>query len=103
MCSISVEPMPSRMCTPTMSNQRWPTASGSASPAEMQRRRRSDPALGPMRGCASSEAYSVGTPPKIVGLWRCITASTASGVGRSGSSTAAAPTDIGKVRLLPRP
>ena len=52
-CSISVEPMPSRMSTPTMSDQRRPMSAGSASPAEMQRRSRSDPAPGPMRGLAS--------------------------------------------------
>ena len=43
------------------------------------------------------------TPANIVGRCRRITAKTASGVGRSGSSTAAAPTAIGKVIELPSP
>ncbi len=36
MCSISVEPMPSRISTPVRSVQRLPSPSGSASPAEVQ-------------------------------------------------------------------
>ena len=40
MCSISVEPMPSRMSVPTTSRQRSPTCAGSASPAETQMRKR---------------------------------------------------------------
>ena len=57
----------------------------------------------PISGCASSAAYSVGTPAKIVGRCARIVASTASGVGRSGSSTEAAPTVIGNVIELPSP
>ena len=69
----------------------------------MQRRSRADPAPGPIRGLASIDANSVGTPPKIVGWWRSIVSITASGVGRSGSNTVPAPTDIGKVMALPSP
>jgi hypothetical protein len=38
MCSISVEPMPSRTSTPKCSVQRRPMSAGSASPAETQTR-----------------------------------------------------------------
>src|SRR5450432_3418535 len=102
-CSISVEPIPSRISTPATDFQRRPISAGSASPAEIQRRRRDDPAPGMIYGLASRAAYRVGTPPKSVGLWVRITASTASGVGRSGRNTDDAPTDIGNVRLLPNP
>ena len=103
MCSISVEPMPSRMSLPTTSRQRTPTCSGSGSPAEMQRRSRSEPAPLPSPGWARRAAYKVGTPAKIVGRYCAIVASTASGVGRSGNSTDAAPTAIGNVIELPSP
>ncbi len=91
------------MSTPTRSRQRRPIASGSASPAETQRRSRSEPAPGPISGWASNVAYSVGTPQKIVGRARRMTARTDSAVGRCGISTVAAPTDIGNVMLLPSP
>ena len=39
MCSISVEPMPSRSSVPVRSVQRLPISGGSASPAEVQTRR----------------------------------------------------------------
>ena len=86
-----------------MDLHRVPISAGSASPAEMQRRSRDDPAPGMIYGLASSPAYKVGTPPNSVGLCVRIISSTASGVGRPGSNTAAAPTDIGNVRLLPSP
>ncbi len=43
MCSSSVEPTPSRMSTPKRDFQALPTDSGSASPAEVQTRRRLPP------------------------------------------------------------
>ena len=78
-------------------------SAGSASPAEMQRRSRSEPAPGPIRGSASSAAYSVGTPPNMVGWWRRIVSSTASGVGRSGSSTAGGADRHREGQALPSP
>src|SRR4030088_771069 len=59
MCSISVEPMPSRMSTPVLSFQRLPMSAGNASPAETQRRSVSDPSFG-NSGLASIAPYSVG-------------------------------------------
>ena len=50
MCSISVEPMPSRMSTPNRFLQRVPICSGSASPAETQRRSRREPFSGVQAG-----------------------------------------------------
>jgi len=46
MCSISVEPMPSRMSTPVLSFQRLPMSAGKASPAEMQRRSAANSSFG---------------------------------------------------------
>ena len=86
-----------------MDFQRVPISAGNASPAEMQRRRRDDPAPGMIYGLASRPAYKVGTPPNSVGLCVRIISSTASGVGRPGSKTDDAPTDIGNVRLFPSP
>ena len=56
-----------------------------------------------LAGLASIADNKVGTAQKIVGLCARIVASTLSGVGRSGSSTAVAPTDIGNDMPLPRP
>ena len=61
MCSISVEPMPSRMSTPAFSLKVWAMRGGSASPAEVQARKACSPLFG-NAGSASIAAYSVGTP-----------------------------------------
>jgi hypothetical protein len=45
----------------------------------------------------------VGTPKNSVGRYRAATSATSSGVGRRGSSTAAAPTENGKNSELPMP
>jgi hypothetical protein len=61
MCSISVEPMPSRISAPVFSVQRSPRLAGSASPAEVQILNLRSSRLG-KAGWARSAAYSVGTP-----------------------------------------
>ena len=48
-------------------------------------------------------AKPVGAPKNTVGWCRVQRSKVASGVGRSAISTTVAPTDKGKVRLLPRP
>ena len=80
-----------------------PMSSGSASPAEMQRRSGVSQLALPASICASSAAYRVGTPQKIVGLCLLISANTESGVGLPESNTVVAPTDRGKVIALPSP
>ena len=59
MCSISVEPRPSRISTPKCSVQRLPMSAGSASPAEVQTRIFSSPRAG-SSGLASSAAIQRG-------------------------------------------
>jgi hypothetical protein len=56
MCSISVEPTPSRMSTPKRRCQARPTSAGSASPAETHRRKLFEPASGVQAGSASMAA-----------------------------------------------
>ena len=73
-CSSSVEPTPSRISTPKRAFQALPTDSGSASPAEVQMRKRE-----PARSCFSVSSLSiaennVGTPKKMVGLYLFISA-----------------------------
>ena len=102
-CSSSVEPTPSRISTPKRDFQALPTDSGSASPAEVQMRKREPP-----RSCFSASSFSieensVGTPKKMLGLYLFISANIRAGVGRSELSTVVAPTDIGNVSALPRP
>ena len=103
MCNSSVEPTPSRMSTPKRAFQALPTNSGSASPAEVQMRRRV-----PARSLFSASSFSiaansVGTPKKMLGLYLFISANISAGVGRSALRTVVAPTDIGNVSALPRP
>src|SRR4051812_41811835 len=96
-CSSSVEPTPSRISTLKRAFQALPTDSGSASPAEVQIRRR-EPPRSPFRVSSLSIAEnSVGTPKKIEGLYLFISANMTAGVGRSELSTVLAPTDIGNV------
>ena len=61
MCSISVEPMPSRISTPKCSVQRLPMSAGSASPADVHTRSASSSRRG-RSGLASIAPNSVGTP-----------------------------------------
>ena len=103
MCNSSVEPTPSRMSTPNRAFQLLPTDSGSASPADVQMRKRE-----PQRSCFNVSSLSiaensVGTPKKIVGSYLFISENISGGVGRSELSTVVAPTDIGNVNALPRP
>src|SRR3977135_2461006 len=102
-CNSSVEPPPSRIPTPKRDFQLLPTDSGSASPAEVQMRKRE-----PQRSFFWVSPFSiaenkVGTPKKILGLYFFISANITAGVGRSELRTVAEPTDIGNVRALPRP
>ena len=56
-----------------MSDQRRPISAGNASPAEMQRRSRSEPAPGPIRGLASIDAIQrrhAGEDRRLVALHR---------------------------------
>jgi hypothetical protein len=62
MCSISVEPMPSRISQPYSAVQRLPMSAGRASPALVQTRSFSCDFASAGPGSASSAAYSVGTP-----------------------------------------
>src|SRR5262245_19501327 len=102
-CNSSVEPMPSRMSTPKRDFQDRPTDSGSASPADVQMRRRA-PARSFFDGSSFSiAANSVGAPKKMVGLYLLSSANISAGVGRSEFSIVVAPTDIGKVSALPSP
>ena len=91
------------MSTPKRAFQALPTDSGSASPAEVQTRKRV-----PQRSCFKASSCSiaensVGTPKKMVGLYLFISANIKAGVGRSELRIVVAPTDIGKVSALPRP
>src|SRR5580692_3470772 len=102
-CNSSVEPTPSRISTPKRDFQLLPTDSGSASPAEVQMRKRlPQRCLFCVSSCNIAE-NSVGTPKKMLGLYLFISANISAGVGRSELSTVEAPTDIGKVSALPRP
>ena len=91
------------MSTPKRDFQLLPTDSGSASPAEVQTRKRE-----PQRSFFSVSSLSiaensVGTPKKMLGSYLFISANIVAGVGRSEFRTVVAPTDIGKVSALPRP
>src|ERR1700731_190125 len=102
-CNSSVEPTPSRISTPKRAFQALPTDSGSASPAEVQIRKRV-----PQRSFFSTSSFniaenSVGTPKKMLGLYLLMSANMVAGVGRSELRTVVAPTDIGNVSALPRP
>jgi hypothetical protein len=61
MCSISVEPMPSRISTFVRSVKPVPIPFGSASPADVATRSDSCDAAG-KAALASMPAYNVGTP-----------------------------------------
>src|ERR1700738_787596 len=83
-CNSSVEPTPSRMSPPKRAFQRLPTASGSASPAEVQMRKR-DPPRSPFSVSSLSIAENkVGTPKKMEGLYLFISANITAGGGRPG-------------------
>src|ERR1700692_2895285 len=99
MCSISVDPTPSRMVRPYASFQRRQTSAGSASAAATQCR--TDERL---RLFAPSKLrialYRVGAEKKRVGRRFSIVSRTVAGVLRPACSTVEAPTQYGKVRLL---
>src|ERR1700720_1073559 len=81
-CRSSVEPTPSRMSTPKRDFQLLPTDSGSASPAEVQMRRREPPRSLFSVSSFSIAENSVGTPKKMLGLYLFINANMTAGVGR---------------------
>src|SRR5438034_11339367 len=94
-CNSSVDPTPSRMSALKRAFQALPTDSGSASPAEVQMRRR-EPAVALFSVSSLSIAEnSVGTPKKMVGLYLFSSANIRAGVGRSELRTVVAPTDMG--------
>src|SRR5258707_8476275 len=103
MCSSSVEPTPSRMSTPNRAFQALPTDSGSASPADVQTRKRLPAPVLFSASSLSIAADKVGTPKKMLGLDLFIIANIVPGVGRSEVSTLVEPTDIGKVSAFPTP
>src|SRR5665213_985464 len=102
MCSISVEPTPSRMVRLKASFQRRHTSAGSASAAATQclidERSRF---LAPSK--LRIALYRVGAEKKRVGRRFSIVSSTVAGVLRPACSTVEAPTQYGKLRLLPKP
>ncbi len=102
MCSSSVEPMPSTMSSPKQFCQRRSTsgASGSAALTHMRTE---------LRSCSNASGrftiapYNVGTLKNSVGRCSAAVSSSPFGSGRPGRSTVVAPTQYGKVRLLPSP
>jgi hypothetical protein len=77
------------------------SSTGSASPAEVAKRRE-ERSRRPPSGWATICWTMVGTLTRTVGRWRSIAVEQASGVQRSGNSTADPPTRKGKKRLEPR-
>ena len=102
MCSISVEPMPSRIGTPVSACQRACTAAGSASAADTQARTLEKSASA-VPGVLTMAAYSAGTLKNSVGCSALTVARMRSGRDGPVRCTAAAPTDIGNVNPLPSP
>ena len=103
MCSISVEPMPSRMSTPTVSRHRWPDVrrqclAGRDAQAQPVRARRRAPIL--VREHRRIERRHAVEDGRLLAPHEL-----EHRVGRRppGSSTALAPTDIGNDMALPSP
>ena len=102
MCSISVDPMPSRISCPNASLQRRQVSAGSGSAAETHARIE----LTSRRRPASAfrmALKSVGTEKNSVGRSRSIVSSIPAGVGLVGYRIVDAPTEKGNERLLPSP
>src|SRR5580765_7175373 len=102
MCSISVEPTPSRIVRPNVSFQRRHTSAGNASAAATQwrmddRSRLLEPSK------LRIALYRVGAEKKRVGLRFSMVSSTVAGVLRPACSTVEAPAQYGNDRLLPNP
>ena len=102
MWSISVDPMPSRIGTPVMSRHRLNTAAGRGSAADTHARTL-EKSVSPAPGARTIAAYSAGTEKNSVGFLRSTVSKMRPGADLPRTSTAAAPTDIGNDRLLPRP
>ena len=97
MCNSSVEPTPSRMSTPKRAFQALPTDSGSASPAEVQMRRRVPARVVLQRLVVEHRREQRRhADRRCVGLYLFNSANISAGVGRSALRTVVAPTDIGK-------
>src|SRR5262249_55870904 len=100
MCSISVDPIPSRMSTPVRSFLARHNSAGNASPSDTQKRKLCSPRPGNSLDC-SNAANSVGTPKKIVGRCSRKIRLTTSGVGFWQDKTALAQTYRGNDKLFP--
>src|SRR3984893_16758235 len=92
-CNSSVEPTPSRISTPKRDFQLLPTDSGSASPAEVQMRKREPQRSLLNVSSLSIAANKVGTQKKMLGLYLFISANITAGVGRSELRMVVAPAD----------
>src|SRR4051794_2692621 len=101
MCSISVEPIPSRIGFPVASSQRDWTAAGRASAAETHART-DEKSLAPTPAFKSA-AYRAGTLKNSVGRWVATVAQIGSGAGRPAISTLVAPAHNGNESPLPSP
>src|SRR2546428_4204472 len=102
MWSISVEPTPSRIVRPYASFQRRQTSAGSDSAAATQwriddRSRSREPSK------LRIALYRGGAEKNSVGRRFSIVSSTVAGVCLPACRTVVAPTQYGKVRLLPKP
>src|SRR6266566_5221872 len=102
MCSISVEPTPSRMVRPNASFHRFHTSAGSDSAAATQWRIEERSRLfAPSK--LRIALYRVGAEKKRVGRRFSMVSRTVAGVLRPACRTVVAPTQYGKVRLFPKP
>ena len=87
MCSISVEPMPSRISTPSASVQRRPMSAGSASPADMQTRSVRSPSRREIRAREHRRDTASARRRRSSACCSFSRLNTAAGVGRSAIST----------------
>src|ERR671934_2526984 len=101
MCSISVDPIPSRISRLYRAYHLCQRSAGSGSAADTHTRT-ADQSWSCVSAC-SIALYSVGTENTIVGRCSAIAAKTASGVGLPLKSTVDAPAQYGSDKLLPNP
>src|SRR6185437_10245985 len=103
MCSISVEPMPSRISTPNLLLNCSKISEGSVSPADTAMRKEEQSTSSPRAASRSSAAENVGTENKTVGRYFFSSSAVRSGLGLPGSRTVLAPAEKGKYIPLPSP
>ncbi len=101
MCSASVDPMPSSTGWPVSSLKRRCSSAGNASPAVIVSRTDANVSLG--TPASRRAATNPGAAKNSVGCSCTRSSATPAGVGRTGFSTALAPTEKGNVSELPRP